>query len=176
MIALLGTPSSTQAEWQSNIAANQAIASAGRTGTGTGTTATTPATGTGTVTAQPVEPDALTRAQAVRDGLIKRGLDPDTATAFASNALHESAARPDTGAGDAGASHGVFQWSGPRYEGYKSVFGHAPDNAPLDQQLDYVMHELNTTETAAREQIAAAQDPRGESRRDLEILFAAEGC
>ena len=32
--------------------------------------------------------DDLTRAAAVRDGLIKRGMPPDGATAFAANALH----------------------------------------------------------------------------------------
>jgi hypothetical protein len=95
----------------------------------------------------------------VRDGLIKRGLDPDTATAFAANSLHESGANPNVGAGDAGASHGLFQWRDARATSYQQTFGHAPDNAPLDEQLDNVVRELNTTEGAARDRIAAAQGP-----------------
>jgi hypothetical protein len=128
------------------------------------TPATTGATGTGVAAPAPatsgtIEPDALARAQAVRDGLIKRGLDVDTATAFAANALHESSANPNTGPGDQGASHGLFQWRDDRYNRFGSVFGRPLDNAPLDQQLDYVVHELGTTEGAARDRIAAAQGP-----------------
>jgi hypothetical protein len=123
-------------------------------GGGSGAAAAPTYTPTGTI-----EPDALTRATAVRDGLIKRGLDPDTATAFAANALHESAANPNVGSGDAGASHGLFQWRDDRAAAYQKNFGHSPDNAPLDEQLDNVVRELSTTEGAARDQIAAAQGP-----------------
>ncbi|HEY2418637.1 MAG TPA: phage tail tip lysozyme, partial [Steroidobacteraceae bacterium] len=151
--ARMGTPSQTQAEWGFNLRTNQAYTDASKP-----PTATAPAS-TGGAPSGAIEPDALARAQAVRDGLIRRGLDTDTATAFAANALHESSANPNTGAGDQGASHGLFQWRDDRYNRYKSVFGGAPDNAPLDQQLDYVIHELNTTEGAARDRIAAAQGP-----------------
>lgn len=107
----------------------------------------------------PIEPDAKVRAGAVRDGLIQRGMDPDTATAFAANALHESAANPNTGTGDGGASHGLFMWNGTRLAEYHSIYGHSPDNAPLAEQLDFVVHELNASEAPARDQIAQAQGP-----------------
>lgn len=110
-----------------------------------------------------IEPSAMARAQAVRDGLIKRGLDPETATAFAANALHESGANPGTGAGDAGASHGLFQWRGPRLDAYVAKNGHAPDGSPLDEQLDFVMHELNGSESAAMNRIALARGPDGKA-------------
>jgi len=123
-------------------------------------TAQTAPTGGGGVTptaAGPVEPAALARAQAVRDGLIKRGMDPDTATAFAANALHESAGRPDTGAGDAGASHGLFMWQGPRLQAFQQKYGRLPEQSSLDDQLDFTMSELQGPESLARGRIAAAQ-------------------
>jgi hypothetical protein len=153
-VALMGTPSEKLSEYAANRAFNP-TPTAPVTGAATGGGGA-PATYTPTGT---IEPDALTRATAVRDGLIKRGLDPDTATAFAANALHESSANPNTGAGDAGASHGLFQWRDDRATAYQKTFGHAPDNAPLDEQLDNVVRELSTTEGAARDRIAAAQGP-----------------
>ena len=110
-----------------------------------------------------IEPAALTNANAVRDGLIKRGMDPDAATAFAANALHESVANPNTGPGDGGASHGLFQWNGDRAAGFQAIYGHSPDNAPLDEQLDYVMHELNGPELLAKGRIAQAQGVDGKA-------------
>jgi hypothetical protein len=110
-----------------------------------------------------IEPEAVARANAVRDGLMKRGMDPETATAFAANALHESAANPGTGAGDAGASHGLFQWQGPRLAAYVAQNGHSPDGAGLDEQLDFVMHELGGSESSAMDRIAQAKGADGKA-------------
>jgi hypothetical protein len=110
-----------------------------------------------------IEQPAWDRAQAVRVGLIKRGMDPETATAFAANALHESSADPNTGAGDAGASHGLFQWRDQRAADYQKIYGHSPDKAPLDEQLDYVMHELGGPESKAYQTIGAAQGVDGKA-------------
>lgn len=107
----------------------------------------------------PIEGDAQARALAVRDGLMRRGMDLQTATAFAANALHESSANPNTGPGDGGASRGLFMWQGPRREAYVKKYGHEPDNAPLDEQLDFVMYELGTSETLAQRRIAAGESP-----------------
>ena len=122
-------------------------------GGGTGT-----ATAPGTAAAPgAIDQTSQTRAAAVRDGLIKRGMDPDTATAFAANALHESAANPNTGPGDGGVSQGLFMWNGPRNTAYQQLYGHTPQGAPLDEQLDFVMHELNGPESLARDRITQAQ-------------------
>src|SRR5579872_4265121 len=102
--------------------------------------------------------DDLTRAAAVRDGLIKRGMQPDGATAFAANALHESKANPFTGAGDAGASHGIFQWNGDRLAAFKAANGGLlPEQTSLDKQLDFVVSELNGSESLAKGRIMGAQ-------------------
>ena len=127
----------------------------GQPGYGGGTgTATAPGTAAAPGT---IDQTSQTRAAAVRDGLIKRGMDPDTATAFAANALHESAANPNTGPGDGGVSQGLFMWNGPRNTAYQQLYGHTPQGAPLDEQLDFVMHELNGPESLARDRITQAQ-------------------
>jgi hypothetical protein len=114
--------------------------------------------GTGTEVAAPgaaapagdIEVPAQQRARAVYDGMIKRGADHATAAAWAANALHESSANPSTGPGDRGASQGLFMWNGPRLQAYIAKYGHSPQGAPLDEQLDFVQHELETTEAPAR--------------------------
>jgi hypothetical protein len=106
-----------------------------------------------------IEPAAFNNATAVRDGLIKRGIDADTATALAANALHESVANPATGRGDKGNSAGLFQWSGPRLQAYTDAYGHPPDGSPLDEQLDFVTRELKGSEASASAQIGQAQGP-----------------
>ena len=102
--------------------------------------------------------DDLTRAASVRDGLIKRGMQPDGATAFAANALHESKANPFTGAGDAGASHGIFQWNGDRLAAFRAANGGLlPEQTSLDKQLDFVVSELRGPESTAAGRIMGAQ-------------------
>ena len=151
-IASWGVPAEKQYERQANIAANMALI-----GDGTGTGTTTAPGATVAATPGPIEGDAQARAFAVRDGLIRRGMDPDTATAFAANALHESSANPNVGRGDRGSSAGLFQWRDDRERAYIAKYGHSPQNAPLDEQLDFVMHELGGSESVARDRINSAR-------------------
>ena len=147
----IATPAGTTAAINAALTPGQPGYS-GTTGTAApGSVATTPS---GTI-----EPAAFSNATAVRDGLIKRGMDPDTATGAAANALHESVANPRTGRGDKGNAAGLFMWQGPRLQAYIDKTGHPPDGAPLDEQLDFLMSEWNGSESAAAAKIAAAQGP-----------------
>jgi hypothetical protein len=102
----------------------------------------------------------IDRARAVYDGLVQRGMDPETATGFAANAVQESRAMPNTGAGDMGASHGLMQWRADRLDNYVKMFGHAPEKGNLDEQLNFIMAEVNGPEAKAWQNIqAAANDP-----------------
>lgn len=106
--------------------------------------------------------DAATidRAKAVYDGLVQRGMDPETATGFAANAVQESRAMPNTNPGDMGASHGLMQWRADRLDNYIKQFGHAPEQGNLNEQLNFIMSELNGPEAKGWQNIqAAAQDP-----------------
>ena len=85
-------------------------------------------------------------------------MQPDGATAFAANALHESKANPFTGAGDAGASHGIFQWNGDRLAAFRAANGGLlPEQTSLDKQLDFVVSELRGPESTAAGRIMGAQ-------------------
>jgi hypothetical protein len=105
---------------------------------------------------QTIEPEAVDRAKQIINGLTQRGLDQATATAFAANALHESAANPNTGPGDKGASHGLFQWRDDRAASLQKFAG-GVDNVPLDKQLDFVMQELHGSHAGAWASIQSAQ-------------------
>lgn len=102
-----------------------------------------------------VDPATLARAHQVYTGLVQRGMDPASAIGFAANAVQESAANPQTGAGDAGASHGLLQWRGDRLNNYVQMFGHAPEQGNLNEQLNYIMHEVSGPEANAWKTIQA---------------------
>jgi hypothetical protein len=119
-----------------------------------------------------IEAPALASAQAVRDGLIARGMNPDGATAFAANALHESVANPYTGPGDMGASHGLFQWNGDRLAAFQRANGGLlPEQTSLDKQLDFVVSELNGPESLARDRIMQAQGADGKAAQVSEAYL-----
>ncbi len=94
-------------------------------------------------------------AAAVRDGLIARGLAPDDATALAANAMAESSGQPNAVNPD-GSSRGLFQLTGDRRTAFKTQYGVEPDQASMDQQLDFAVGELKGPENAAYQKIQAA--------------------
>jgi hypothetical protein len=137
-------------------------------GSGSGTASTGGGIGAG----GDIEAPALASAQAVRDGLIARGMAPEGATAFAANALHESVANPFTGPGDMGASHGLFQWNGDRLAAFQRANGGLlPEQTSLDKQLDFVVSELNGPESLARDRIMQAQGPDGKAAQVSEAYL-----
>jgi hypothetical protein len=104
------------------------------------------------------------RAQLIIDGLVARGLPMAAAVGLAANAIQESGARPDVQPGDGGRSDGLMQWNGPRREAFRARFGKDPRQATLDEQLDFVVQELDTTEARAGGAIRAATTPEDAAR------------
>jgi hypothetical protein len=133
---------------------------------------TTPPTAPAAPAAAPPEGDSaahgntldastLDRAHAIYAGLVARGMDEPTATAFAANAVQESRANPGTAPGDMGASHGAFQWRDARLDNYIKLYGHPPEKGTLDEQLDFVMHEIGGPEQPAWKSIMASGSDAG---------------
>lgn len=125
---------------------------------------------------QRVDQATTQRAAAVHDGLVRRGLDSDTAWGFAANAVHESRADPQTGAGDMGAAHGTFMWrdsddGGKRLTNYVQQNGHLPEKGTLDEQLDHVMWELHGTESGAWQQIQGTSGGAGAKAAAVSKFF-----
>lgn len=112
----------------------------------------------------------MDRAQQVIQGLIARGLPPHIALGFAGNFAVES--RMDPGINEIAplvpgsrGGFGLAQWTGPRrrqFEAYAQQRGARLDD--MDAQLDFLMHELGTTEKGAASAIMAAKTPEEAAR------------
>lgn len=97
--------------------------------------------------------------QAITQGLMDRGMPEHIAMGFTRNMLDESRLDPDAKEknplikGSRGG-FGLYQLTGPRrkaYEAYATKRG--VELGDIDTQLDFLMHELNTTEKPARDKI-----------------------
>ncbi|MCI5075643.1 phage tail tip lysozyme [Oricola sp.] len=119
-------------------------------------------------------------AARIRDRLVRvHGFAPHAAQAVAGHAQAESAGRPDA-SGDAGTAIGLFQWRGERARQLETYAASRGVNwKDTDTQIDFVVHELKTTERYAGLQLAGAADvesavaafmhferPQGYSRAD----------
>ncbi len=95
-------------------------------------------------------------------GLVARGVPQSAAIGLAGNMAVESGFDPGINEinpiveGSRGG-FGLIQWTGPRRRQFESYAGQ--NVSDLDTQLDFLVHELNTTETRARDAIYSAQDP-----------------
>jgi hypothetical protein len=79
------------------------------------------------------------------------------------NAYRESSMNPASASTDSNGltSAGLLQWNGPRDAAFTSYTGVAPQNATIDQQAAYTIHELQTTESGtltALQQTTTASD------------------
>lgn len=101
---------------------------------------------------------------AIRAGLIARGLPDHVADGFIMNMKDESGFNPDINEaapivpGSRGG-YGLIQWTGPRrkqLEAYAQSRGVPVSD--VDLQLDFLMHELGGSESAAAREIMSAQD------------------
>lgn len=86
-------------------------------------------------------------------------LTPEQAAGLVGNLQQESGVNLDpTALGDGGQSLGIAQWLGPRREALVEFAG--GDSTPAFQtQLDFLVHEFQTTERAALDSLLAAQSP-----------------
>ena len=100
----------------------------------------------------------------VLSGLVNRGLPEHVARGIVANLRDESGLRTDineanpTVAGSRGG-YGLAQWTGPRrraLENYAADRGQDPSD--LDIQLDFLMNELNSTESAAYRRLLRASN------------------
>ena len=98
--------------------------------------------------------------------LIKQGLSPVIASGIVGNLQYESGLNT-TIEGDKNLKHtkdgsafGLAQWRGDRFTGLKS-FAQKRNKQwdDFDTQLDYVIHELNTTEKSAYNKLKYAKTP-----------------
>lgn len=95
--------------------------------------------------------------QAAYDGLIARGMPAHIAEGFVMNFQDESGGRLDITEGQANVhgtfGKGLYQLTGDRRDAFEARYG--ANGYTLDNQLDWLMHELETSERGARDSIYA---------------------
>lgn len=100
-----------------------------------------------------------TNAAYVREGLIKRGMQPHAADGFVMNFQDESGFNTSV-LGDNGAAYGLAQWNGPRQRALRDFAAEkGMDVSNADLQMDYLMHELQGPESKAWGKIQGANTP-----------------
>jgi hypothetical protein len=72
-----------------------------------------------------------------------RGWSPEQAAGIAANLMAESKGNIKA-TGDGGSAYGIAQWHPDRQAGFKAFTGKDIRNSTLDDQLNYVNHELQT--------------------------------
>lgn len=104
-----------------------------------------------------------TPAQKRAFGLLKgKGYPDHVAAGLVGNLAQESGPDLNTQAvGDNGNAYGAGQWNGPRKRAFfEWARTNNRDATRLESQIDFLDHEMNTTERSAREAIFAAPDAR----------------
>ncbi|MDE4176359.1 phage tail tip lysozyme [Phaeobacter sp. PT47_59] len=106
----------------------------------------------------------------IYQGLRARGLPDHIARGFLANFQVESGLNPGINEiaplvpGSRGG-FGLAQWTGPRRRQFEAFAGERGTRVDdLDTQLDFLMHELGTTEQSAAKSIFAAQTPEDATR------------
>lgn len=91
--------------------------------------------------------------------LLERGYTPEQAAGIVGNLMQESTPRLNTAhVGDGGNSIGMGQWNGPRRHALLAYAREqGKDWRDLDTQIDFLDHELRTSERAAGDAIRAAK-------------------
>jgi len=108
-----------------------------------------------------VSPSASTSMESAMNHLVGKGLSKVMAAGIIGNLMQESGLNPlarNPGDGNDGSdSIGLGQWNGARARALKAFAaanGASPDDVAT--QLDFVLHELETTENAAYQRLKAA--------------------
>ena len=94
---------------------------------------------------------------------INKGLAQHQAAGLVGNLFRESRLNPTATNASSGA-YGIAQWLGDRK---KNLFAKYGKNPTLNQQLDYVWHELNNTHTNGLKKLKASRDSAEAARNAM---------
>lgn len=102
------------------------------------------------------------RAKYAYQYLIDHGYTPAQAAGIVGNLQVESGPNLDQllNPNDKGMpSYGIAQWRGSRAESFRGAYGVYPNEATIDQQLEFMVHELDTTHASANKAILSSTTP-----------------
>lgn len=113
-------------------------------------------------------------------GLVSRGVPQAAAIGIVANMSAESGYNPGVNEAQplvkgSRGGFGLYQVTGPRRRAYEAFAAErGVGAADVDAQLDFLVHEMNTTEKRARDRVYAATDPI-EAARLTSDLFLRPG-
>lgn len=117
------------------------------------------------------------RAKYAYQFFINKGFTPEQAAGIVGNLQAESGANLDNlynPAGGGTGARGIAQWRGARTQTFYQRYGTYPDTATLDQQLDFVMYEFNTTERKAYNAVKSTSSA-ADAANAFDSLFERSG-
>jgi len=117
------------------------------------------------------------RAKYAYQYFINQGFTPEQAAGIVGNLQAESGANLDNlynPAGGGTGARGIAQWRGSRTQAFYERYGTYPDTASLDDQLDFIMYEFNTTESRAYNGVKSATSA-ADAASAFDSLFERSG-
>jgi hypothetical protein len=105
-----------------------------------------------------------TKAKQIRDYFVTKGLSKEQASGIVGNLMAESSLNP-TAFGDNNTSFGLAQWHKERFTNLKNFASKfKQDHNAIGTQLEYLWHELNTSEKSALDALKQAKDPESAAK------------
>jgi polyhydroxyalkanoate synthesis regulator phasin len=120
--------------------------------------------------------DAKSKAQHVMDVLMnKGGLSREESASFVGGFMGESGLKPS--AKNPGKDHatGIAQWLGVRKKRFQENYGKPLESATLDEQLQYVLDELGTTEKRSLKNLRQSNAGKTSEQQVLSGVDLLEG-
>jgi hypothetical protein len=103
--------------------------------------------------------DGVHAAAFVNSALMAKGFSPIAAAGMVGNTIHEAGVNPYA-SGDAGTSGGIAQWHNERLTALRQfAAAQGKPATDLQTQVDFIDHELHTTETGTLAKLQAARTP-----------------
>lgn len=113
----------------------------------------------GSVAAATLSAGVVTKGTDVIKFFVGKGLTPEQAAGIAGNINQESAFNT-AAVGDSGTSHGLAQWHNERWTRLQEwCKQNGFDSNSVEGQLEYLWHELNTTESRSLSKIKSTSTP-----------------
>lgn len=98
------------------------------------------------------------RAKKAFDFFVSKGYTPEQSAGIVGNLQAESGVNLDpTATGDNGTAYGIAQWRGSRQDDFKAKYSKDIKESTFDEQLDFIIHELNNKESAANTALKQAK-------------------
>lgn len=93
-----------------------------------------------------------------------KGWSRAQAAGIVGNLQAESGVDPNRGQDGGGPGYGLAQWEGPRQAAFKAWAGHDIHQSTFREQLEFIQHELTTTEAGAGNALKGATNPSDAAR------------